>query len=197
MSYRIEKKLFIQKENFFEFKKKLIEKGAKKIFKDREINSLYFDNFKKEMFYDSLEGLTPRKKIRVRNYPKEFNKRLLFETKISSVEGRFKTNKLINERYLSIITKNGIFDSKYGICKPILNVNYNREYFKMGDVRITLDSNIFYELYNGRFIKKDLRIVAELKTSINKDLDELAEMYPFQEIRFSKYCNGIELFNRG
>ena len=197
MSYRIEKKLFIQKENFFEFKKKLIEKGAKKIFKDREINSLYFDNFKKEMFHDSLEGLTPRKKIRVRNYPKEFNKRLLFETKISSVEGRFKTNKLINERYLSIITKNGIFDSKYGICKPILNVNYNREYFKMGDVRITLDSNIFYELYNGRFIKKDLRIVAELKTSIDKNLDELAEIYPFQEIRFSKYCNGIELFNKG
>ena len=149
------------------------------------------------MFHDSLEGLTPRKKIRIRNYPKDTSKRLLFETKISSVEGRFKTNKLINEKYFGAITRNGIFDSKYGICKPILNVNYNREYFKMGDVRITLDSNIFYELYNGRFIKKDLRIVAELKTSINKDLDELAEMYPFQEIRFSKYCNGIELFNRG
>ena len=197
MSYRIEKKLFIQKENFFEFKKKLIEKGAKKIFKDREVSSLYFDNFKKEMFHDSLEGLTPRKKIRRRNYPKDINKRLLFETKISSVEGRFKTNKLINERYFSVITKNGIFDSKYGICKPVLNVSYNREYFKMSDVRITLDSNIFYELYNGRFIKKDLRIVAELKTSINKNIDELAEIYLFQEIRFSKYCNGIELFNRG
>lgn len=197
MSYRIEKKLFILKENFVEFKKEIIKKGAKKIFKDREINSLYFDNFKKEMFQDSLEGLTPRKKIRIRNYPKDTNKRLLFETKISSVEGRFKTNKLINEKYFDAITRKGIFDSKYGICKPILNVNYNREYFKMGDVRITLDSNIFYELYNGRFIKKDLRIVAELKTSINKDLDELAEIYPFQEIRFSKYCNGIELFNRG
>ena len=61
MSYRIEKKLFIQKENFVEFKKKIIEKGAKKIFKDREINSLYFDNFKKEMFRDSLEGLTQEK----------------------------------------------------------------------------------------------------------------------------------------
>ena len=197
MSYRIEKKLFILKENFVEFKKELKKKGAKKIFKDREINSLYFDNFKKEMFQDSLEGLTPRKKIRIRNYPKDTNKRLLFETKISSVEGRFKTNKLINEKYFDAITRKGIFDSKYGICKPILNVNYNREYFKMGDVRITLDSNIFYELYNGRFIKKDLRIVAELKTSINKNIDELAEIYPFQEIRFSKYCNGIELFNRG
>ena len=79
MSYRIEKKLFIQKENFFEFKKRIIEKGAKKIFEDREINSLYFDNFKKEMFHDSLEGLTPRKKIRIRKYPKDASKRLLFD----------------------------------------------------------------------------------------------------------------------
>ena len=30
MSFRIEKKLFIKKENFFEFKKKLVSIGAKK-----------------------------------------------------------------------------------------------------------------------------------------------------------------------
>ena len=57
MSFRIEKKLFIKKENFFEFKKKLLEKGVKQIFKNRKVNSLYFDNNKKDMFQDSLEGL--------------------------------------------------------------------------------------------------------------------------------------------
>ena len=196
MSYRIEKKLFIQKGNFFEFKKKLIKKGAKKIYKDRKISSLYFDNYKKDMFYDSLEGLTPRKKIRVRKYPNDISKKLLFEIKISSVEGRFKTNKLINDKYFKDIKNKGIFDNKYGICKPVLNVSYMREYFKMDDVRITLDSDIIYELYNSRFVKKDSQIVAELKTSISKNLDELAEIYPFQEVRFSKYCNGIELFNK-
>ena len=196
MSYRIEKKLFIQKGNFFEFKKKLIKKGAKKIYKDRKISSLYFDNYKKDMFYDSLEGLTPRKKIRVRNYPNDISKKLLFEIKISSVEGRFKTNKLINDKFFKDIKNNGIFDNKYGICKPVLNVSYIREYFKLDDVRITLDSDIIYELYNSRFVKKDSQIVAELKTSISKNLDELAEIYPFQEVRFSKYCNGIELFNK-
>ena len=196
MSYRIEKKLFIKKENFFEFKKKLIKKGAKKIYKDRKISSLYFDNYKKDMFYDSLEGLTPRKKIRVRNYPNDISKKLLFEIKISSVEGRFKTNKLINDKFFKDIKNNGIFDNKYGICKPVLNVSYIREYFKMDDVRITLDSDIIYKLYNSKFVKKDSQIVAELKTSINKNLDDLAEIYPFQEVRFSKYCNGIELFNK-
>ena len=37
-----------------------------------------------------------------------------------------------------------------------------------------------------------------IKEHINLDLslDELAEIYPFQEVRFSKYCNGIELFNK-
>ena len=196
MSYRIEKKLFIQKGNFFEFKKELKKKGAKKIFIDRKVSSLYFDNFKKEMFQDSLEGLTPRKKIRVRNYPNDITKKLSFEIKISSIEGRFKTNKLIDEKYYENIKKTGFFDNKYGICKPILNVSYLREYFKMDDVRITLDSDIIYKLYNSSFIKKDLKIVAELKTSINKNLDELTEVYPFQEIRFSKYCNGLELFNK-
>ena len=196
MSFRIEKKLFIKKENFFEFKKKLVDKGAKKIFKDRRVSSLYFDNLKKEMFNDSLEGLTPRKKIRVRNYPNDLARQLLFETKISSVEGRFKTNRLIKEEDFKNLKKNGIFDCKYGICKPVLNVNYIREYFKKDDVRITLDSNIFYRLHNTGFIKKDLQIIVELKTSININLDELFEVYPYQEIRFSKYCNGLELFNR-
>ena len=196
MSYRIEKKLFIKKENFFKFKKKIIEKGAKKIFKDREINSLYFDNFKKEMFHDSLEGLTPRKKIRIRNYPKDISKQLLFETKISSVEGRFKTNKKIHKKYFDNIKERGILDNKYGLCKPILNVNYIRDYYKKDDVRITLDSNIFYKLYKNNAVKKDFEIVAELKTSINKNLDDLFEIFPYQEIRFSKYCNGIQLFNK-
>ena len=67
MTYRVEKKLFIKKENFFEFKRKLLEKGVKRLFKNREVNSLYFDNSRKDMFQDSIEGLTHRKKIRIRN----------------------------------------------------------------------------------------------------------------------------------
>ena len=32
--------------------------------------------------------------------------------------------------------------------------------------------------------------------TFNIDIDDLFEQFPFQEIRFSKYCRGIELFNR-
>ena len=63
MSFRIEDKLFILNENLIEFKDFLINKKAKKIFKSRSIKSLYFDNSNLDMYNDSIEGLTPRKKI--------------------------------------------------------------------------------------------------------------------------------------
>ena len=47
------------------------------------------------MYTDSIEGLTPRKKIRVRNYPNSQDAKMYLEVKISSVDGRFKTRKII------------------------------------------------------------------------------------------------------
>ena len=49
------------------------------------------------MYTDSIEGLTPRKKIRVRNYPTTQDANLYLEIKISSVEGRFKTRKIVDK----------------------------------------------------------------------------------------------------
>ena len=96
MSFRIEEKLSIDRNRIIDFKSFLANKTVKQIYKPRKIHSLYFENYNYEMYSDSLEGLTPRKKIRVRNYPatKDFN--LYLETKISSVEGRFKTRKIVN-----------------------------------------------------------------------------------------------------
>ena len=44
MSFRIEKKLFVKKENYFDFKKYLSEKGILQLYQPRKINSVYFDN---------------------------------------------------------------------------------------------------------------------------------------------------------
>jgi len=160
------------------------------------VQSLYFDNFYKQMYNDSVEGLAPRKKIRVRNYPKNLSNIFQFETKISSIEGRHKTTKKISKEYFEKILNNGYFDSKYGLCKPQLNVIYDREYLKKEDIRITIDTNIVYNVYNCLTKKKDANVIVELKTSKNKNVDDIFEQFPFQEIRFSKYCNGIELFNK-
>lgn len=196
MSFRIEKKILVNKFNLFDLKKKFFSLGATTLFKSRKVQSLYLDNVCRQMYVDSIEGLTPRKKIRVRNYPEASNNLYQLETKISSIEGRYKSTKQISKEYFQNICMNGYFDKKYGLCKPLLNVIYEREYLKIDDIRITIDTNIFYNIQNNLLKKKDLNVIVELKASKNKDIDDLFEQFPFQEIRFSKYCNGIEIFNK-
>ena len=114
------------------------------------------------------------------------------EVKISSVEGRYKTRKIIDKNKFDYIKTKGILDSQYGLCKPLLYVVYDREYFKLGDVRISIDNNIKYKLYPGNVPQRDENSIVEIKTSIKKNLDKLIEDFPFQKKRFSKYCNAVE-----
>ncbi len=196
MTYRLEQKLFIKKENLINFKCYLFSKGAKKIFKSRKICSLYFENKKKDMFIDSIEGSLPRKKIRIRYYPNDNFDQIYFEKKISGVEGRFKKRNVISNQEFENIKINGVSDNQYGICNPNIFVTYEREYLKLGDVRITVDKDIFYQEFKKDIKFKDPNIIVELKTSADKDLDDLIKLFPFQNIRFSKYCNGIQtIFN--
>ena len=187
MSYRIEEKLTIDNNRIIDFKSFLAKKTVKQIFHPRKIQSLYFENRNYEMYTDSLEGLTPRKKIRVRNYPETRDTKLYFEVKISSVEGRFKTRKIIDNNKFNYLKTKGILDSQYGLCQPCLHVVYDREYFKIGDVRISIDNNISYKFYLENIYQKDDSSIVEIKTSIRKNLDKLTEDFPFQKKRFSKY----------
>ena len=192
MSFRVEEKLLINKHQITEFKSFLSKKKVKIPYPSRIINSLYFENFKEEMYKDSIEGIVPRKKIRVRNYPNNQNKFLYLEMKISSIEGRYKTSKIINEDTYKQLINTGIYDRQYGVCRPLIYVTYKREYYKINDVRISIDENINYSLFSGRKIGTDDNLIIELKTSFNKDRDDLINNFPFQRTRFSKYCNGFE-----
>jgi SPX domain protein involved in polyphosphate accumulation len=195
MSFRIEEKLFIKKENLSDFKKFLFTKKIKKIFNSRYIESVYFDNLNLDMYNDSIEGLLPRKKIRLRLYPNTTDKNYYFETKISSIEGRFKNRKIINLHDFKSMINLGIVDTKYGSCFPVIEVKYFREYYLAKDVRISIDDNIVYKNNKTKFKIEDNNIAVELKTNINKDLDQIIKDFPFQRIRFSKYCYGIEKLN--
>ena len=68
MSYRKEIKLKIKNSKILEFKNFLIKKNFYREYPERFVKSVYFDNKKFDMFKDSLEGLVPRKKIRLRSY---------------------------------------------------------------------------------------------------------------------------------
>ena len=196
MTFRIEQKLFIRKENLIQFQELLFQKKTQKLYQSRVIKSLYFDNLNLEMFNDSIEGMVPRKKIRIRNYPNSDDNKFYFEIKNSSVEGRFKSRKIIIEKELNEKKSLGILDNQYGVCYPKLYVEYTREYSIIGNVRISIDRDIRYKDYKTNFQFNDDKVIVELKTSIKKNLDELIKDFPMERIRFSKYCFAVqELYN--
>tara|TARA_Y100000996_G_scaffold402629_1_gene374781 strand:+ start:208 stop:798 length:591 start_codon:yes stop_codon:yes gene_type:complete len=192
MSFRIEEKLFIKTENLVDFKKYLKLKSVKPLHKPRLIKSLYFDNINFDMYNDSIEGVVPRKKIRVREYPNDEDKNFYLEVKHSSVEGRFKTREIIDEEKVTLLKKAGVFDNQYGVCLPTFYVSYEREYAIIGDVRVSIDQNLIYNNFRTKDTFNDVNSAVEIKTSIKKNLDDLIQLFPFQRIRFSKYCFAVD-----
>jgi len=147
------------------------------------------------IYKDSIEGTTPRKKIRIRTYSNKFldnNDEFNFEIKIPSIEGRYKKNEIVKKKINKLL--NGIYDYQYGSCFPVLNVIYEREYFIKNQSRITIDTKIKYFEIRGKVIsnhgQRESCFVVENKT---KDLanNEMLDFFPFETKRFSKYCNGI------
>ena len=111
----------------------------------------------------------------------------LSHTNISDVSKR------INYLKKNNIMKNlGFFDKDYGSCKPVLYVEYTRDYFKYGDIRVTIDNDISYFTKYRKFLGFDKNQIIELKASFKKDLNELMKDFPFPRSRFSKYTNGVE-----
>ena len=89
MTFRIEDKYILQKNDYIKLKSFLNKNDFKSLYPERKISSLYFDNKYLSMFNDSEEGVTPRKKIRVRTYNND-ESNLFLELKINSAEGKFK-----------------------------------------------------------------------------------------------------------
>jgi len=191
MSFRIEEKFRVDKSKLFEFKDWLLSKGGKKLFEKRKISSIYFDNNNFQMHNDSVEGILPRHKIRLRFYNDNKNE-VNLEKKISSVEGRFKNSYKIYK--FKECLKYGFFDKNYGICKPTTEVTYFRDYYSLDGQRITIDSSIKYKkakLEESNFMYCDDKIIVELKNNNLKYNITSDNKFDFERIRFSKYCRSV------
>ena len=92
-------------------------------------------------------------------------------TKISSVEGRFKVS--LSEIESKKLLHRGIYDKDYGVCYPVANIIYERIYYKIKNIRLTIDNNISYRQAskNGAsvFTTKDNFSVVEIK--YNSDMN--------------------------
>jgi len=193
MSFRIEQKFKLTRFEQESLKKDLIIKGMKELYPKRTINSCYFDSHDLRCFYDSDEGVLPRKKIRLRWY--ENKEKITKEIKISSIEGRFKTSENFYDHKFLEKFNYSLYDKLYGILYPKIIVSYYREYFLLKNIRITFDSNIKYTNLNGLngFIINDQENVMEIKADPTNSISKLEGFIDLPTSRFSKYCRGIAL----
>ena len=198
MSFRFEEKILLHISDYLKIKDFIFKSGGKNLYEKRKISSLYFDNNLSEMYLDSEDGTLPRKKIRIRKYPNNKISELFFETKISSVEGRFKIVKKINEKKFKEYIQRGYFDINYGFCFPKIEISYLREYFSFFNQRLTLDNLITYKCFKSNRILIDKEIlILEIKSNSAISVEQFKNAIPLQRLRVSKYCHGINiLFNK-
>ena len=205
MKARIEQKLAINNSEFPLFLEWISNQEGKIIYPDRIICSRYFDNYNKESFSDTLDNIVPRKKVRIRTYnTRDFfssSSKYFLEIKQSLENARIKDSKEISElKELERICNSGIFDYKYGLCFPIVDISYLRHYFVVQNKRLTIDRNIYYDSMINMFSDQTQRVVEpemvlEIKADFDFDTNELANIFEFPRTRFSKYERAIESLN--
>ena len=194
MSFRLEKKFTLDTRKYDEFIRYINTIDAKKIYNSRKVFSTYFENDFFSSYKQSEEGVVPRKKIRIRSYnSNNHSAESKLEVKISAEDSRFKKVEKIKSNYqIEKFLNRGFLDKNYGLCKPLLNVSYEREYYQLKDHRITIDKNISYWNFKKKIkiLKEPLSII-EFKSDTTKDINFYDNILTSPISRFSKYCRGM------
>jgi SPX domain protein involved in polyphosphate accumulation len=130
--------------------------SANKVYKDRIVNSIYFDDTFFSSVQDNLSGIAQRRKLRLRWYGDNNISIPNFEEKIKDGRLGYKNSYQINSIKNSLF-KNNLEKISCDCQKELLNhnvifknhiiptllVKYKREYFQTFDgIRITIDQNI-------------------------------------------------------
>ena len=222
-SYRYERKLIVDSFNFNSLKdlNNLYDLGLGEIYKERRVNSIYYDT--NQFFYakEHLDGANRRLKCRVRFYGniRETNNPFLeFKLKSGSVGNKYKIH----------LDKNEILDSKNflkyflkGDCMfqtlnqdmlsmlyPKLFVTYLRTYYlsKCMNFRFTFDreikfyliENTFFEfskIFNFNFLKFDNNIIEiKYESTFDQGASAFTNKLPFRLTNCSKYIMGLRKF---
>ena len=191
MSFRSEIKFRLTKSELFRVKSHLKNEGMALLFPSRIVHSVYFDNAEWTMFHESNEGVMPRKKFRIRSYSGQIEKQF-FEMKVSSVEGRYKESKVIDQISTNEFLNKGRYFAGYGWCAPRIKISYQREYFRFDNLRITFDSNLTYSRYGQMRSYADEESVMEVKFGHNESCDALYSSVNLIPSRFSKYERAVK-----
>ena len=195
---RQEIKFLVDKKYFFDLQ---LKKKIKKLFPSRIINSIYFDTVSLNFFHDSEEGISPRKKVRIRYYNTDFED-LNLEIKHTNSYWRTKYVKKfnINNFSNSLIVK----ETQDINLTPKTKISYLRNYYSCEIGRITLDTDVnckrIYSIKNSfktdsatkiKILDRE-KIILELKTSNKYSKYDATKFFKHRDTRMSKYCEAIK-----
>lgn len=186
------------------------------IFHSRYVNNIYFDSIAMKNYFDNVDGLAGRMKVRIRWYGDLFGNIeepvLEFKIKQGSVGRKesFPLKGFSVDEHLELECLGDVLESSdipeslrlnLGEMEALLLNRYRRKYFLSWDkkYRITLDSDLTYcPIVNTSFLHRYVdktTVVLELKYGPENDrhADEVSSYFPFRMTRSSKYVNGINL----
>lgn len=189
---------------------------------ERYINNIYFDTKSFYLYQLSHEGLSERRKIRVRWYGNSFcnknrpsleiklKKGLVVEKSSYQLEDLDLNSirRLQGGELLNFIPGNitGELYSDLRVMEPVLFNRYCRKYFTGFDknIRLTIDRNVEYlkprhmeTTFLPREYNSDVIIELKYPDHLDDTVNQITQTFPFRLDRMSKYVHGIELLYGG
>ena len=224
-NYRFEKKFIIPERLTHSIEEVVKSNSAlmRNIFPPRFINNIYFDNSRFKSFFENIDGVSERMKMRIRWYGNlegkikkpvlEFKqKHGLTGSKTSIALPSFDLKDIYRSGFLSSLFQKSNLDMRKKdlmlSLKPSVINRYQRKYFLSFDqkFRVTLDNHLKYypvsspEQLSSCGLKDSLSMIMELKYSPIYQLESnnITQEFPFRVIKNSKYVRGIQIiYNLG
>ena len=169
--------------------------GFSERYKERRVNSIYYETASMDSYFDNENGHGNRVKFRTRWYGDNPtpNKDSVHELKFKNGFTGYKIRESVKKEslYLSHIMK---------ITKPILKVSYLRRYFESfdGKIRMTIDRDIIYEGLQNDASRKipvvEKGCVVEIKYNPDYDatVSKILSGFGHRIDKFSKYSRGVK-----
>ena len=217
-SFRYERKFFISGIDRYEIESIIKKHPAMfiEVYPQRYVNNIYIDTNTMAFYFDNVDGLSQRLKVRIRWYGNLFGdvekpilefkvKKDLVGGKVShSLKSFYLDGKYSQNALQELFAESGLSNDLVEYLKPLqfsLLNRYSRKYFESADrkFRITIDFDMkFYKLYPiyNSFNEKIMdysNTVVELKYSDKHDdiAQSITNQFQFRVTKSSKYVMGI------
>ncbi len=206
---RYERKFVIDRNSFFKVKEDILlnKYGFKEIYYKRQVNNIYFDDFKLSLFNHNVNGINNRFKVRIRWYGIQLGeiKDAVLEIKIKrglvgmKLSYKLKPFYLKEESISDSISNSKLPGEVYEMLKSLFPVLYNcyqREYFLSFDkkYRITLDSDLNYLKFGSKkMVVDNAEMIMEIKYEVKEEenIGSIGRCFSYRLSKSSKYIKGV------